>query len=190
MKMVIQSLVAFCIGMAAAGAAETGLSVRQEGVQLVVEGWLKTHADADTAWAVLTDYPRFPEFVPGMLANRVLETAGGVTRLEQRGEVVSGAFRLVYAGQVRVVENPGKGLDIQFLSGPFKDTRGEWNVEGGKPLKLLYRMRMDLTRSPFPPPLAPAIAEQQVRTWVEVFGREMERQMDPREQQKRKAKPS
>jgi hypothetical protein len=36
-------------------------------------------------------------------------------------------------------------------------------------------MHMDLMKSPFPPPLAPAIAEQQVRTWVEVFGREMER---------------
>ena len=48
-------------------------------------------------------------------------------------------------------------------------------MQPGRPLKLTYRMDMDLMKTPFPPPLAPAIAEQQVRTWVEVFGREMER---------------
>lgn len=34
-------------------------------------------------------------------------------------------------------------------------------------------------KSPFPPPLVPGIAEQQVRTWVEVLGREMERKGEP-----------
>jgi ribosome-associated toxin RatA of RatAB toxin-antitoxin module len=80
-----------------------------------------------------------------------------------------------YVGLMRVQEYAGEGLDILFLSGPFKDARGEWNIVPGRPLKLTYRMHMDLMKSPFPPPLAPAIAEQQVRTWVEVFEREMER---------------
>lgn len=175
MRMVIQTLMLIWLASAVVHAAETGLSVRQEGVQLTVEGWLKTPVDRATAWSVLTDYPSFPQFVPGIHSNQVLEARNGVKLIEQRGEVVSGPVRLVYAGQMRVEERPDKGLDILFISGPFKDVRGEWNMEPGRPLKMIYRMRMDLTKSPFPPPLAPAIAEQQVRTWVEVFGREMER---------------
>jgi hypothetical protein len=89
--------------------------------------------------------------------------------------VISGQFRMPYTGQMRVEEHAGEGLEILFLSGPFKDARGEWNMQPGRPLKLTYRMDMDLMKTSFPPPLAPAIAEQQVRTWVEVFGREMER---------------
>lgn len=174
MKMLIQSFLAFCVGVTMAGAADTGINLRQEGVQLVVEGWLRTSVDPDAAWAVLTDYGRFPEFVPGILGNRIMEADNGTKRIEQRGEVRHGQFRLAYSGQMRVTENPGKGLDILFLTGPFKDVRGEWNIEAGRPLKLIYRMRMDLTKAPFPPPLAPAIAEQQVRSWVDAFGREME----------------
>ncbi len=170
--------------MAVVHGAETGLSVRQEGTQLTVEGWLKTSVDRATAWTVLTDYPRFPEFVPGIYANQVVEAKNGVKLIEQRGEVISGPVRLTYTGQMRVEEHPGEGLAILFLSGPFKDVRGEWNIEPGRPLKMIYRMRMDLMKSPFPPPLAPTIAEQQVRTWVDVFGREMER----REMEYRKAK--
>lgn len=173
--MLIQSLLLIWLGMAAALAAGNGLSVRQEGSQLTVEGELQTSADAAVAWAVLTDYARFPEFVPGILSNRVLGSQANTRLIEQRGEVQSGPFRLAYVGQMQVEERPGQGLVIQFLSGPFKDVRGEWKMESGRPLKMIYRMRMDLMKSPFPPPLAPAIAEQQVRTWVDVFGREMER---------------
>ena len=173
--MLIQSLFLIWLGMAAVLGAGNGLSVRQEGTLLTVEGELQTSADAATAWAVLTDYPRFPEFVPGILSNRVLESRPNAKLIEQRGEVVSGPFRLAYSGQMQVDERPGQGLEILFLSGPFKDVRGEWKMESGRPLKMIYRMRMDLAKSPVPPPLAPSIAEQQVRTWVDVFGREMER---------------
>jgi len=53
-------------------------------------------------------------------------------------------------------------------------------------LRLVYRMNMDMMKTPFPPPLAPSIAEQQVRTWVEVFAHEMDKRMDNR-MERRKA---
>lgn len=180
MKMVMHSLLLLWLSLASALASDNGLSVRQEGNALTVEGWMKAPVDKEVAWAVLTDYARFPDFVPGIQANQVVAADNGGKTIEQRGEVVSGPFRLVYAGQMRVEERANERIEIVFLSGPFKDVRGEWNIEPGHPLKLIYRMRLDLMKSPFPPPLAPAIAEQQVRTWVEVFGREMERRMERR----------
>ena len=90
MRMVIQTLMLIWLASAVVHAAETGLSVRQEGGQLTVEGWLKTPVDRATAWSVLTDYPSFPQFVPGIHSNEVLEARIGVKLIEQRGEVVSG----------------------------------------------------------------------------------------------------
>ncbi len=162
------------------------VSVRQAGTQLSVEGWLETRASPEVAWAVLTDYAHFPEFVPGIQVNRVVATAGNTRTIEQRGEVATGMFRMRYDGTMRVEESPETGLSIVFLSGPFKDVRGEWRLEpSGKqqPFRLVYQMNMDMMKSPFPPPLAPAIAEQQVRAWVETFSREMESRMQRRKTQ-------
>lgn len=167
----------------AIAAADMPLKVTQNGTQLSVEGWLETRASREIAWSVLTDYERFPEFVPGIRFNRIVETQGRVKTLEQRGEVVAGIFRLLYDGTLRVEETPEEGLSILFLSGPFKDVRGEWRMERQekkRPLRLVYKMNMDMMKSPFPPPLAPSIAAQQVRTWVDVFGREMDNRMERR----------
>lgn len=159
------------------------VSVRQAGAQLSVEGWLETRASPEVAWSVLTDYARFPEFVPGIQFNRVVSATGHTKTIEQRGEVVTGMFRMRYDGTMRVDESPETGLTVLFLSGPFKDVRGEWRIEpAGKqqPARLVYQLDMDMMKSPFPPPLAPGIAEQQVRVWVETFAREMESRMERR----------
>lgn len=152
------------------------LTLRQEGSVLWVEGGLAVRADKDVAWQVLTDYPRFPEFVPGIASSQVIGVAGnGRKTLAQRGQILAGQVRMAYEGLVDVTEYPGEGLDILFLSGPFKDVRGSWRILPGAPLKLSYTMRMDLNKTPFPPPLATSIVQEQVRTWVAVFAREIER---------------
>ena len=174
--------------------ADTPLTVIQSGGELTVEGWLETGASRKIAWSVLTDYEHFPEFVPGIRVNRVLETQGRVKTIAQSGEVVTGMFKLLYEGTMRIEEFPDEGLSILFLSGPFKEVRGEWRMERAekkRPLRLVYRMNMDMMKTPFPPPLAPSIAEQQVRTWVDMFGREMDKRMDNRvdnQMERRKAK--
>jgi len=161
--------------------ADTPIEVSQNGAQLSVEGSLTTKAAPEVAWAVLTDYARFPEFVPGILKNRVLEEQGQVKTIEQRGEVVTGMFRLLYDGVMLIEEKPIDRLRILFISGPFKDVRGEWRFEHArKPLRLVYRMNLDLLKSPFPAPLAPSIAKQQVRIWVDAFGREFGKETERR----------
>jgi ribosome-associated toxin RatA of RatAB toxin-antitoxin module len=157
------------------------LTVLRNGNQLSVEGTLITRANPAIAWSVLTDYEHFPAFVPGIRSNRVLETQGHSISIAQSGEVVAGLFRLLYDGTLHVEESPGESLSIEFVSGPFKDVRGEWRMEpvqNKRPLRLVYRMNMDMMKTPFPSLLASGIAEQQVRTWVDVFGREMDKRMD------------
>jgi len=171
------ALVLPCPGRAQTGDAPsaTRLNIRQEGMILWVEGWMQTRADRATAWAVLTDYARFPEFVPGISSNQVLEAGNDTKTIAQRGQVQAGQVRMPYEGIMRVTELRPEGMDIQFITGPFKDVGGSWRMSAGRPLKLSYSMRMDLSKTPFPPPLAPTIAQQQVSSWVEAFGQEIER---------------
>lgn len=154
------------------------MNLRQEGSILTVEGQLGVPVNQTTAWAVLTDYARFPEFVPGINASRLLEQRNQVKLIEQRGTVIAGQFRMPFQGVAKIEEHQPAGqpgmIRIVFVSGPLKDVQGEWNIKPGKPLELSYRMRMDLMKSPFPPPMAVTIIEHQVRTWVEAFAREMQ----------------
>lgn len=185
---------------------QTPISVRQEGNILTVEGAMTTSLTRLNAWAVLTDYARFPEFVPGIYSNRVIEQRNDTKLIDQRGMISNKQFQMPYQGVMQVEERKRdgapEGMKILFISGPLKDVQGEWNIQPGKPLglpsrspgrpkndlaparggseafepglHLTYRMRMDLTQTPFPPPMAASIVEQQVRTWVDAFSREMQ----------------
>lgn len=158
--------------------AQTQISVRQEGNILTVEGAIAAPLDRLTAWTVLTDYARFPKFVPGIHGNRVLEQRGDFRLIEQRGMIANKQFQMPFQGVMQVEEHKRdgvpEGMKILYVSGPLKDVRGEWNIQAGKPLGLSYRMRMDLTKTPFPPTMAVSIVEQQVRTWVDAFSQEMQ----------------
>jgi ribosome-associated toxin RatA of RatAB toxin-antitoxin module len=175
---ILKTLFLSCLLLQPLHAAETRMNVRQAGSMLIVEGQLEVPVNQTTAWAVLTDYARFPEFVPGLNGSRLLEERNTVKLVEQRGTVIAGQFRMPFQGVVKIEEHKTEGqpgnIRVIFISGPLKDVQGEWNIKPGKPLDLSYRMQMDMLKSPFPPPLAVTIIEQQVRTWVEAFAREMQ----------------
>jgi ribosome-associated toxin RatA of RatAB toxin-antitoxin module len=153
--------------------------MRQEGTILTVEGILVSPLSRQATWALLTDYARFPEFVPGIHSNRVLEQRNTHKLIDQRGMITSSHFQMPYQGVVQVEERKRngepEGIKIVFLSGILKDVQGEWNIQSGKQLGLTYRLRMDMSKMPFPSPMAAAIAEQQVKTWIDAFSRELKR---------------
>jgi len=142
--------------------------------QITVEGSLSVPVSRAIAWQVLTDHEGFPAFVPGLQESRVIEVRGSEKIIAQRGEITAGP-RLRFEGTLRVEERPGEGVRIRFLSGPFKDSDGEWQLGGDRPVSLSYRLRIDLNKSPMPAPMAGAVADQQVRVWLAAMAGEMER---------------
>jgi len=44
----------------------------------------------------VTDYERFPEFVPGILGNRVLEAGNGLKTIEQRGKRLMDGLKEIF----------------------------------------------------------------------------------------------
>lgn len=175
-NLAITTCICLCLMLpVSAQSAEMQVSSRQNGPQITVEGWLSVAVSPELAWSVLRDYESFPSFVPGIRVNRVLQSNAGQTLVEQQGEVITNGLRMPYGGQLRIEETTDKEMRILFLSGIFKDVSGQWTITKGKPLKLTYSLIMDINKSPFPPFLAPRIAEEQVRNWVNVFAAEMER---------------
>lgn len=72
-KTLLQTLLLSCLLVQTATAAVTRLSVRQDGNVLTVQGKLDVPVNQTVAWAVLSDYPRFPAFTPGITGSRILE---------------------------------------------------------------------------------------------------------------------
>jgi ribosome-associated toxin RatA of RatAB toxin-antitoxin module len=165
------------LAAAPAPAAEYGpaqVRIQMNAYQVAAEGNLAVPVGRALAWQVLSDHEGFPAFVPGLLASRVLETRGNEKIIAQRGEITAGP-RLRFDGTLRVEEHPGEGVRVRFLTGPFRDSEGEWQLAGDRPVTLTYRLRIDLTKTPLPPPMAGAVAEQQVRVWLAALAGEMER---------------
>lgn len=151
-----------------------------QGTRLVVSGELTVPVSPATAWGVLTDYERVPEFVPGMRVSRVVERNGNTRVVEQQGEMLANNMRMFYLGTLRVVEEPSEKLSIQFLSGTFRNMQGQWTLQGrDAPVKLTYQVDFD-TGTPYPSPVMVAMLQQQVTHWVSSFAAEMERRVPPK----------
>lgn len=159
-------------------AAQPVLETRLAPGLVTVSGRLDVPVERARAWQVLTQPDRFPAFVPGLKTSRTLEQRGATRLIAQSGELTAGP-RLRFEAVVRSDEIAGEGVKLQFLSGPFKNSSGEWRLSGERPVTLAYQLRVDLTQSPLPPPLAGQIADQQVRVWLNALAEEMQRATMP-----------
>ncbi|MCU0809545.1 MAG: hypothetical protein MUE59_00660 [Thiobacillaceae bacterium] len=165
------------------------VNFQQQGTRLLVSGSVSVPVAPATAWAVLTDYERVPEFVPGMRVSRVIEKSDNTRVLEQQGEMLANNMRMLYLGTLRVVEEPISKLSVQFLSGTFRNMQGQWIVQGkSAPVTLAYQLDYD-TGTPYPSPVMVGMLQQQVIHWVTSLAAEMERRPPPNPEPKAKAKP-
>lgn len=165
------------------------VNFQQQGTRLLVSGELTVPVHPSTAWAVLTDYERVPEFVPGMRVSRIIEKTDSTRVLEQQGEMTANNMRMYYLGTLRVTEEPSSKLSIQFLSGTFRNMLGQWTLEGkSAPVKLSYQLDYD-TGTPYPSPVMVGMLQQQVIHWVTSLAAEMERRPPPKPEPKIKSRP-
>jgi ribosome-associated toxin RatA of RatAB toxin-antitoxin module len=155
------------------------VNFQQQGTHLLVSGELTVPVSPVTAWAVLTDYERVPEFVPGMRVSRVLEQSGNTRLVEQQGEMQANNMRMLFMGTLRITEEPTSRLSVQFLSGTFRNMQGQWTLQGKRaPVTLAYQLDFD-AGTPYPSPVMVGMLQQQVIHWVTSLAAEMERRPPP-----------
>jgi len=137
------------------------------------------HATPERAWEVLTDYERLPEFVPDLVAARVLSRNGNVVRMEQK----SSAGFLFMAHTIRMLlqieEVPCATIDVAMVEGDMRRYDTHWDLEPvGQGSAAGTRVTFSGVMEPafFVPPLfGRSVVEVNLRRTVEAVVAEIER---------------
>lgn len=99
-------------------AAETGRWVR---------AGVAVDAPPREVWAVMVDCPRAPEFVPGLLSCRVLESEGETALVEHRARPFRFLPEMTYV--FREHREPFRSLRFRRVSGSLKAMEGRWDLQ-------------------------------------------------------------
>lgn len=131
------------------------------------------------AWNVLTDYERLDEFVPDLVASRILSRDTNEAIIEQESRTA--ILLLVHTVRmvVRIEEQPCSVLNVERMSGDMRHYRARWEIEpaseagnAGTHIALIGAMEPDF---PLPPVVGDAIIQVNVKNMVEAVIREIER---------------
>lgn len=94
----------------AARAAEVSVDVVREPDAMRLLATALIDAGRDVAWQVLTDYPRYPAFIPDITRCRVVDRNGAVVVVEQDGNASLGPLRFPLSVRYEIVEAPPEDL--------------------------------------------------------------------------------
>ncbi len=149
--------------------------VRVEGSETLVRvvAEVGVNVSRDLAWSVLTDYNRWPEFVPDLVVSRVLARQGETLRLEQRGQFPA-LPNLPLVMILAVEETPPSAIRLQRVAGNVRSLTGEWQLQGKGPVRLIYRANVE-PGFPIPPELSLDLFRNEARSRLEAMAQEMVR---------------
>jgi len=156
--------------------AEARVQVESKAAALYVQAEIDTTADSETAWAVLTDYDRWTEFIPDLVMSRVISRPGDPLQLEQRGRIPTMPnFPVVMILQVE--ETPSERIRFYRTAGNVQSFAGEWLIEGkSRKVRLVYRAVV-MPGFPMPPQVSMEIFRNDAKVRMEAMAQEMARRM-------------
>lgn len=174
-------MLAWLLSLAAtAAAAEVPVQVeaRRDGDAVLVEASADLRVRAQVAWAVLTGYDRYAQFIPDLRSSRILARAGATAIVEQRGVAGFIFFRFPIEVRLAITEEPYQRVRSQSIAGNFREMTGTYQLDP-TPQGVHFRYSGRLVPGFRLPPLVglPAVrasVERQFRGLVE----EIERQPD------------
>lgn len=165
----------------ALGRADSDIRVeaRRDGEAVLVKASAQLIADPARAWAVLTAYDRYAEFVPDLMYSKVVARSGNVAIVEQKG--VAGFFLFHYPVEVQleVTEEPHRRVVSRALAGNFKEMVGVYELierDGG--LRFEYSGRL-VPSFRLPPLIGIAAVRSAVEKQFSALVREIQRLPPP-----------
>lgn len=136
-------------------------------------------ATPQQAWTVLTDYDRLPEFIPDLLAVKVLSRSGNTVHIEQRS---SAGFLFVWHTirmELHIEESPWTGIHVALVDGDMHRYDTHWDIEplgqGNAALTRITFSGVMEPKFPVPPLFGSAIVEANLKRTVEAVVAEIER---------------
>ena len=171
-------LLTACLGLVVLGYEDVlaQARVRVEGTEAMVRvvADIGVNVNRDLAWRVLTDYNRWPDFVPDLLVSRVVSRQGDTVRLEQRARFPA-LPNLPLVMILDVTQTPPSVVRLRRVAGNVRGLVGEWQVQGKGPVRLIYRANVE-PGFPVPPELSLDLFRAEARTRLEAMAKEMVRQ--------------
>jgi len=95
------------MGWAQAAAAVTiSITAERHGEIIEIHASALLKAEAATAWRVLTDYGRYPEFIPDLRVSRVVARRGPTVTVDQAGDARLWLLRMPLEITFEITESP------------------------------------------------------------------------------------
>jgi ribosome-associated toxin RatA of RatAB toxin-antitoxin module len=104
-----------------AGGATVALTAERDGDAIAIHASAQLDANAATAWRVLTDYNRYPEFIPDLRSSRVVARRGATVTVEQSGDAVFWLFRMPIEITFEILETPPYQLHSRAVAGTLRE---------------------------------------------------------------------
>lgn len=104
--------------------------VTREGRLMHVQATLGAAAAPTLCYAVLADFDRLEEFVPGLVSSDVVSAPGQPILLRQVGEASAGPFDYTLDVTLAVHEDPPRRIEFARVAGNVRRMEGSWTVAG------------------------------------------------------------
>jgi ribosome-associated toxin RatA of RatAB toxin-antitoxin module len=103
-----------------AAGADITISVERRGDTIAIQASALLGVDPATAWRVLTDYGRYPEFIPGLTTSRVVARNGPTVTVEQDGHAQVWLLRVPVAVTYEITEAPPGRVRSRAVAGSLR----------------------------------------------------------------------
>lgn len=167
--------------VASAPAARAGdtleTHVTRDGRLLQVRATLGSDTPAATCYAVLADFDRLEEFVPGLEVSEVVSAPGQPIRLHQVGDASAGFFHVTLDVTLAVREQPPTRIAFDRVAGNLRRMHGSWTVAGDdRRCGIVYEADIE-PEFWVPPLIGPMLMRNQVEAQLEGVMAELRRRV-------------
>lgn len=111
-----------------AGASPITISTERRGEMIDIRASAVLHADAATAWRVLTDYNRYPEFIPDLRSSRVTARRGATVMVEQSGDAALWRLHMPIEITFEITEIPPYQLYSRAVAGSLRWLASDYTI--------------------------------------------------------------
>jgi carbon monoxide dehydrogenase subunit G len=127
-----------------AAAATITISVASHPDAMEIAGSAELHADAETAWRVLTDYEHYVDFIPDLQGSRVVARNGATVTVEQTGNVMLWGLYLPLDVTFEITEMAPTSLVSRVVAGDLRSLNSRYLLTPvGNGVRLEYIGKLD-----------------------------------------------
>jgi ribosome-associated toxin RatA of RatAB toxin-antitoxin module len=151
------------------------LRVERRDSLLQVQATIAAQAAADLCYAVIADFDRLADFIPGLKSSHIVSDPGKPLQLRQVGETSLGLTRYAIDVTLALETAPPRQITFSRVAGNLEVMDGRWLVEGDT-AHCTVDYRANLKPNFWVPPLiGPLLVRRQVERQLEGLKTEIDR---------------